>query len=446
MRTYPAGGIELRVPVLRPGVVARVCAELVESRAAMLADLPTAAVIDAVDRAAARFQDPADPIRVLAQEALPAITGYSSRMVELILDRMAADWRAPALHALIEAELGGPGPLDGFTARRGTAARARAFGPALAFHVFAGNVPGVAVTSMVRSLIVRAATFGKGASGEPLMPALFARALREETPALARCVAVTSWPGGSDPYEREAFEAADTVVVYGGEAAAADVRRRLTPDVRLVEHGPRLSVGLIGREALTMGAIDDLAAEVARAVATFDQQGCVSPHLIHVEADGAVTPRDFARALAGALGRLETDLPRGRIDAAEAVAVHEARAAAEFRAIAGENVELFETATALVILDADPAFEPSCLNRVVRVKPVASLSQVPQLLEPAGPHLQSAAVACKPERLEPLATALARAGVTRVTSFARLPWPPATWHHDGAGPLLELLRWVDIES
>jgi hypothetical protein len=149
--------------------------------------------------------------------------------------------------------------------------------------------------------------------------------------------------------------------------------------------------------------------------------------------------------LSGALEAIEAVLPRGRLDAGDALAVHEARAAAEFRAIAGEDAEVFESPTALVVYDGDPAFEPSCLNRVIRVMPVESLSHVPGLLAPARAVLQSVAVACAPDRLDPLAVALAGTGATRVTTFGRLPWPPATWHHDGAGPLVELLHWVDIE-
>jgi hypothetical protein len=26
-----------------------------------------------------------------------------------------------------------------------------------------------------------------------------------------------------------------------------------------------------------------------------------------------------------------------------------------------------------------------------------------------------------------------------------MPWPPPEWHHDGASPLRELVRWVDLE-
>jgi hypothetical protein len=50
------------------------------------------------------------------------------------------------------------------------------------------------------------------------------------------------------------------------------------------------------------------------------------------------------------------------------------------------------------------------------------------------------------ERLQALARALGAAGATRITTFAAAPWPPPEWHHDGRGPLVELLRWTDLEA
>ena len=53
--------------------------------------------------------------------------------------------------------------LDEFRPSGRGGGRQAAFGPRLAAHVFSGNVPGVAVTSLVRSLLVKAATLGKTA-------------------------------------------------------------------------------------------------------------------------------------------------------------------------------------------------------------------------------------------------------------------------------------------
>ncbi len=448
--TRELGDVGIRWPVLRPEALRRVLAAIADARQGELARAPVADIVAAIDAAAARLADPADPLRATAEAALPPVTGYSPPMVRLVLDRMAADWRAPALERLLRAELGDPAVLDGFAPGSGAGARrlVRATGPQLAFHVFAGNVPGVAVTSIVRSLLLRSATLGKTTSGEPVLAPLFARALDSVAPGIAAALAVTCWPGGTVVLEDVALAAADAVVVYGGQEPLRQLGARARPGTRFLDHGPRYSFGVVGREALGRGSASAVAEAVARAVATFDQQGCVSPHVVYAEEGGEIDPPAFAGLVAGALAALEDELPRGRISGGDAAAIHQARGSAEFRAIAGAAVQVHAGpgTSFTVAYDADPAFAISCLNRFLWVKPVPELLQVVRHVSPYRAFLQTVAVAGAGERLQALASALGAAGATRITTFAAAPWPPAEWHHDGRGPLVELLRWTDLEA
>ncbi len=77
---------------------------------------------------------------------------------------------------------------------------------------------------------------------------------------------------------------------------------------------------------------------------------------------------------------------------------------------------------------------------------MADLAEVPPLLAPLAPFVQTVALEGAGERREELAEALARAGVVRIPSLEATPWPPPWWHHDGAGPLRVLLRWTDLEG
>lgn len=447
-RMEPAPGIVLRWPLLTPGGLRRLVGSLAERRAAALSNTPVARVLDGIDEAARRIADPHDPLRWLADALLPAVCGYSEAMSRLVLERMAADWRRSPLETLLRAELGGADVLDGFrvdpTARR----RVRAVGPRLAFHVFSGNVPGVAVTAMIRCLLVKSAVLGKTASDDPVLPVLFSRALAESDPELGGCLDVTYWPGGSAELEAEAAALADLIVVYGGEEALAGLRERSGPDSRIIEHGPRVSLALIARDVLEGSERKRAVADAARAVATFDQMGCVSPHVVYVEEARSGSAAAFAEALAAALEHLRHSLPRGRLNAAEAARIHQVRAAAEFRAAAGADVRIHsgDAAQFTVIYDADPTFEPSCLHRTAWVKPVAALEDVPALLEALRGLVQSVGLAGGSGRVESLARALAEVGVSRIATLADLPWPPAHAHHDGAPPLGELVRWIDIED
>lgn len=441
--------LDLRIAQLTPDLLRRQIEALVDERERHLVNRPVASIVRTIDRVAGRLLDPRDELRRAAEAALPVVTGSSPAMVRRVLDGMAADWRAPRLQDLLVAEFADPGVLDGWVARRSGhpgGSRMRAIGPRLATHFFSGNIPGIAVTSLIRSLLVKAATLGKTAVGDPVLPALFARALAEEDPELGNCVAITYWPGGDEPLERVALKAAEAVIVYGGGETISAVRARVPASVRFLGYGHKLSFGVIAREALREESAADLAEAAAGEVATFDQQGCVSPHLFYVETGGSVTPERWARLLADSLRRLEADLPRGALSPGEASAIRQLRGAAEFSRISGAGVQLHASGSGTawtVIYDPDPSFEASCLNRVVRVKPIEDVTEVADLTTGLGSFLQTVGTAGPAERLEPLADRLASGGASRITPIGAMAWPPPAWHHDGRPPLADLVRWCD---
>ena len=441
-----AGDVTLRYPVLRADQVRRVMEGLRARRESVLEQRSVRDLVRSVD-AATRLLTGAGELREQALAMLPETTRFSRPMVELILDRMAADWRAEPLERLLRAELGDPAVLDGFAPEAETGRRIRAYGPAVAFNVFAGNVPGVAVTALVRCLLVKAAVLGKTAADDPVLPVLFARALAQVDALLASCVAVTYWPGGSSEAEDAALAAADAIVVYGGADAVRSIRARAPAGVRLLEHGPRMSLGFVARESLAAPRARMLARDIALAAATFDQHGCVSLHGVFVERGGETAADAFARLVHEELGALERTLPMGRLLPAEAAAFHAERGRAEFALMGTGGFVLADGRVgATVVYSESPDATPSCLDRLVRVSAVDDLAAALGTLGPLRALLQTAAVAAPDSRRTGLADELARAGFTRITSFATMPWPPAHWHHDGSSPLGELVRWVDLED
>lgn len=442
------GAFGIRIPRLTSALLRRQIDALLDSRDHHLAERPVGEIVQVIDGVAGRLLDPGDALRTAAEQALPEITGYSLPMIRTVLDRMAADWRTAPLRALLRSEFGDPRVLDGFRPRGRAAGMERAFGPRLATHIFSGNVPGVAVTSLIRSLLVKSATLGKTAVGEPLLPALFARGIAEADADLGSCLAVTYWAGGDEELEGAALEAADAAIVYGGAEAVTSVRSRTPPTARFLAYGPRISFGVVGREALSAGSAAASAAGAALDASTFDQQGCVSSHLFYAEEGGDTTPQEWARMLAAEMARVHQELPRGKLAPREASAIRQLRGEAEFAAASGSGMQLHaspEGTAWTVIYDPDGQFSASCLNRVIRVKPVADLEEVPGLVHGVAALLQSVGVAASTERTLWLAERLGRLGASRVVPLGSMAWPPPHWHHDGHPPLRELVRWCDVE-
>lgn len=420
--TFPIGALDIQVPRLSAQDVRSIVERITAARSKLL-ELSDDAVVSAIDAAAQILADGNTDEGRAARNLLPAATGYSSETIEDILQHMCSDWSAPSLQRLLDSEA------------QASSERTVARGPRVAYHIFSGNVPGVSVTSLLRALLVRSASIGKMASGEPVLPILFLRALDRIAPSIADCIAVTYWPSERDDLHEAALQAADVVIVYGGE----DAVRSVASHPRAVIHGPKISFGVVGSDPSAA-----LAHEVARACAAYDQQGCVSPQTVFVH--HAASPRALAEAIAEDLEAIELSMPRRKLAPAEAVAVRNARTTAEFRAIGGDDVDIYgsDSSTYAVIYDAAARLTPSCLNRTLYIHPFESIDEVRAAVEPHRSLLQSAAIAGF-NNFREVAMQLIDAGVTRITSFEKLPWPPMEWKHDGRGPLRELLTYHDIE-
>ncbi len=370
-----------------------------------------------------------------------ANAGLSPPMIRAALAGTAGCWSRDSLARLVAEEFPNPRVLDAF--QRSRRRRVRAGGPPLVLHVGSGSVPGVTVTSIVRAMLLGSAVLAKPGAGDVALAVRFAAALRTESPGAARALAVQYWPGGHaewDAWERAAFAAADQVVVYGSDAVIESVRARAPARARLVEHGRRVGAAVVDPASARRSA-----AHAARAVALFDQRGCVSAHLFFVLA----TPEETARwceRLAGELDLLARDLPPGEPTPGEASAVHQIRGRLALGAAGGDAVRAW-CADGLgwtVALAGLERFEPVG-SRTAWVVPVEGREECLAGLAKLAGLLQTVGLAGVPSQEEGFAEALFALGATRVVSLDCMPFPAADWLHDGRRPLRELAFWGEAQ-
>ncbi|MGH7470042.1 MAG: acyl-CoA reductase, partial [Longimicrobiales bacterium] len=236
--------VAIRYPALTAERVRELCRS-VRARAAAARAITVQQRVRAIACATAFLRQPDNDAFEQAVALIAAATGYSIDMTRHVLLRMAQDWTEPALLELIASELGDPIVLEGPVPDGNSRRRVMAVGPQLAAHIFAGNVPGVAVTSLIRTLLLKSGAFGKTALEEPVLPVLFARSLAAVDPALAGAINVTYWPGGTTGLEEALLREADTSIVYGSRDVVSLARTSAPLNARLVIHGPRLSLGLV---------------------------------------------------------------------------------------------------------------------------------------------------------------------------------------------------------
>jgi hypothetical protein len=431
------------MPDLSAAELRTIIDRLLAARERHLVRRPVPSLLSSLDRAVQRWLDPASGERQEAEATLPAQTGLSPAMICHTLPLVFQEYRAERLETLLRDELGDLHALDAFVPVPG--GWRKAYGPNLITQVLAGNLPGAGLDGVIFALLLKSATLVKASSQEPLLPALFARSLARVDPDLGACLAVVTWPGGNAVLEEVAFARAEVVLASGADESLASIRSRVPG--QFIGYGHKISFGVITREALSEA--QDLARRAAYDVVLFDQQGCLSPHLVYVEEGGGVTPLEFAAVLAQALEQWQAVLPRGRVTPEESAAIRRVRDEAEWQALGGKEVTLHaSTANTAwsVIYEADPTFVPSPLHRTVRVKPLTTLAQLDSLLVPWRSHLEAAGIVAAPARLTEAADLLGRAGVSRICPLGAMQAPPLNWRHGGRPRVSDLVRWAGVEA
>ena len=437
---------------LSAAVLSEAAQTLKRNRARFLAGRTTESVIDLLAGVAADWLEPGHTLRLLALEQGPPLLRFSRATLERGLDAFFAELTADNLRALVLQDLGHGGRLDGFSAsaaERESCLSALAFGPELLVHIAPGNLPNPTLLSIVLGLLVRSAQLVKCAKGSALIPRLFAHSIYEADHKAGACLELAEWPGGSVELEAALFSEADCVIATGNDETLDSIRRRLSSRTRFLGYGHRVSFGYIAREVLSNASARRAARDAAEDVAAWDQQGCLSPHLLFVEDGGAIDAGQFAAMLAEELARQESESPRGELLVHESMTLTLKRDFYRVRASASDDTRLWasEGSTAwTVIYEADPRFQLSCLNRFVYVKRAAKLDDALHHSELVRGQVSTVGLAAAGERERELATQLGRWGVTRICRLGRMQRPPLAWRHDGRPSLADLVTWSGWET
>lgn len=292
----------------------------------------------------------------------------------------------------------------------------------LAGVVLAGNLPALAVQSLLPALLLGRPLLLKSASSEPWFAPALVAALVAREPALADAYAAVTFPGDDEEALTAAFGEVDPLLAYGGAEAAGSLAARFGP--RLVAHGPKASVAFVGAEVDLVGTARGL----ARDIALFDQRGCLSVQAVYTEGD----PQGLAAALAWALLLEGARLPHGPIDPATAAAVQQLRATAELQQGTRRELHL-ELAVGTVLVESATFFRPVPGLRTVRVHGVPKLTDALPALASWKGQLQGAVLAGP--TADELAATLPLLGFSRLAPPGELQSADASWANGGMDPL-----------
>lgn len=383
-------------------------AALAEARAALAPERVIAAL-------AAAFQEWRAPVSP-ARSGLARVHGvYSPAGIDGGIRAALAEWNGDVLARLRARELREPCAVPRVTA-----------------VWLAGSIPPAAFSAIALPLLAGSAVYAKPASADPHSARAFADSLRAIDPGIAAAVAI-----GADA---KALELADAVVAHGSDETIAAIRARVGPARPFLGYGHKVSLAAIG------AAVDPgLAAQrLARDVALWDGRGCLSPAWALVRDSPRGRAAELARALAAALEEIEDELPRGRLDAAEAAELLELRARAAVRE--GTRLEMAAGASIwTVALEAGDQRPPPGMFRFLSIVPYTDDAALARFCAGLAPHLSCVGHAGFASEVPALARIAVSAGASRLCPLGRMQLPPLDWNHDGQSPIRPLLRWLDVD-
>lgn len=385
-------------------------ARLRSAQARTLAGMSQSEIVALVAELAVRWAEPTYPFRREAEELTEpfpfAMTGVS-------LDALIASLSPNELWRLIDSE-----------GVRGVC------GPPLVGHVIAGNTPLLAWVSILRALLMRSASLVK----LPSSPAgrwgrLFLRSLAVLSPAVAECITLFQWQGGTRGLDAALCGSVDLVLAYGGDDTLASLRALCPLTTPFVGYGHRVSFGLV-----SVGAnVEEAAWGFAQDVLLYDQGGCLSPHTIYVEGE-STDAEAFGAQLAAALAKTVSLFPLEARSPQAAMQVSEARLLARMEA----DTQIWEGSDLRWTVIARPysTFALSPTYGVVSVQPIKSPETLSEALAPVKGHLQGCAVA---EGRRRGGFSGAELGLSYVCRPGELQAPPFSWREDGRDVLRSLL-------
>lgn len=364
-----------------------------------------------------RWRERSFPVRRAAIAKISATSGWSTRLLDESIDALLAPFSRDALASFASTVV----------------PRARLGG-----FIMPANVPGAGMHELVAALISGAAAIVKTSNREPVFFHEFAQTLRTIDSAVGGLLEVITFVREREDLTRLITKECDFIVALGEDASLAP----LTGAARLFGFGSRTSGSLIS--LTTPANLIALANAIARDVALFEQQGCLSPHHIFVEDSDGTHARDFARLLAEALTAVAATVLPAKLSIQTAAAIRRVRERARWRGIGAHRVELFEGADMAwtVVFDPSARFTISPGYRTVTVSSIRDADDFASRLAPVAGRLEAFALAVPALSRARFLDVLAGAGVTYVCDPGKMQSPPLNWPH-GGGAFLDFLAARD---
>jgi hypothetical protein len=436
--------------------------DLVLADAGRLSDLqalPVDRIIDFLAALGPRLVTDRNPYLSQAFELALGAGGLTESVLRCVYEQLPGLFERRKLDNMIEGTVG-KAYLDGWV-EKGTPGRStlrvRAVGTRQ-LHITAGNVPVVAAYTVIRTALTKSDCLIKSPSNDPLTANAIVRTMIDMDPEhpVTKHFAVAYWKGGDDVMDSSICRTSriDKITAWGGMASMKHIQKYLVPGLDLVAMNPKLSISIVGKEALASEeAMAEAAQGLAVAAGRLNQTACSSTRVVYVESgtDDASIERLVAlgKKYYDAVQTLPPHLstPAPRPDRNLQAELDSIEMEDDFYWVKGDTIK---GGVIVSRFEGKVDFSDQLNNRIVNLVPLADLTKLYEWCDD-----QTQTVPIYPESLrEKMRDGLALRGVQRIVPLAvNIDREKATEEfdapglpHDGIEPMRRMVRWVIDQS
>ncbi len=402
-------------------------------------------IVDLLDRVADQWDNPDYIYRKIALEQVPDRIGFSKEMVNAGIETMIDLMRKENLITRLNCDLGNIEYLDNWTLDKNFKGYIKAKPLGVVAHVSAGNVFVGGVDSIIQGIITKNVNIMKMSSVDPIFPVLFAESLKslDTKGIISKSLALLTWKGGDEEVESVLKQRCNGIVVYGGRDTVLSYRKGLGLHTKLIEYGPKYSFVIVDKNELEKRGIKKVSRLIARDATMWEQSACSSPHVVYV--NDYNTAYKLLDSIAEALEYWTKIYPNGKIDYDKATEITKFRELTKVeKAMDKADYRFSPDLKWSVILQKEPHFQTSCLNRTLIIKPVKDIDQIINVIKEMGEYIQTVAIVASDEDSKDIASKLADIGADRFVEPGRMAVRKHGTPHDGTRGLATLVRWVSL--
>ncbi|MFL5784340.1 MAG: acyl-CoA reductase [Bacteriovoracaceae bacterium] len=311
----------------------------------------------------------------------------------------------------------------------------------LVLHITAGNVFLSSIDSLIMALLTKNISILKVSSENKVFPLYFAKTLKEidTESVLSDKFAIVHWKGGDQSIEAPLKKKVNAVIAWGGEEMVASYRKDLSPEVKLLDFGPKVSFQVVTAKGLSSTSAEKAAENVVKDIIPWNQGACASPQDLFIQE--GIDRNQLMKALEAAFAKAPK---RSAISDDEATEILKEK----YRALYSELMEggYFAEGDGFLLHGESSKFlRPSPLNRSLLIKTFKDAADLADHLRPFSYYLQSASYLLSASEKDEYLDELSSVGVKRLAPLGTITMGKEGAPHDGRFVLRELTQFIGDE-